>query len=62
MKIQKFNEDNEEKVFSDAESKLWQEFYNLIASDWAKHEDDYPYVEQTVDECLEIVKKYINKL
>jgi len=58
MKIQKFNEEN---TYTDAESELWQEFYNLIAEDWCKHEDDYPYVEQTADECLEIVKRYINK-
>ena len=59
MKILKFNEEN---TYSNEESELWQEFYNLIASDWAKHEDDYPEVEQTADECLEIVKRHINKL
>ena len=60
---QELNEASENLNISDViESELRQDFYNLIAGDWANHEDDYPYVEQTVDECVEIVKKYINKI
>ena len=44
--------------FESIDDQLRYEFYRLIASDWAKHEDDYPYVEQTVDDCIEIIKKY----
>lgn len=40
------------------EQELWQEIYDLIASDWGKHNDDYPIIEQTVNDCMEIIKKY----
>jgi hypothetical protein len=58
MKIKKFLEENS----TDELVELRQQFYQLIASDWAKHEDDYPYIEQTVDDCIELVKQYLKKI
>jgi hypothetical protein len=60
MKIMKFNEENEtEYTISNSAAQIWQDFYNAIATDWAKNDEDYPEVEKTADACLEIVKKYI---
>ena len=65
MKIEKFNDFNSEKTCMIDESMTHEEFEglirgkirDLIASDWAKHEDDYPYVEQTADSCMDILRE-----
>jgi len=38
-------------LLPDIEKNLKQELYNIIAGDWARHEDDYPYIKQTVEQC-----------
>jgi hypothetical protein len=61
--IQKFNEHQENLNISDVMySELREKIRNIIASDWANHEDDYPYIEQTADECMETIKEFLNKL
>ena len=42
-------------------SELREEIRNIISSDWANHEDDYPSIEQTADECMETIKKFLDK-
>lgn len=54
--INKFNESE-----SNNYDELREIIRNIIASDWAKHEDDYPYIEQTTDDCMVAIKEFLNK-
>jgi hypothetical protein len=55
--IDRFNESESNNTLND----LREQIRNIIASDWAKHEDDYPYIEQTVEDCMIAIKEFLNK-
>ena len=61
--IKSFNENQENLNISDVMySELRQKIRDIIASDWANHEDDYPYIERTADECMETIKEFLDGL
>jgi len=43
-------------------NELREKFFHLIAGSFAHHEDDYPDVENTADDAIELVKEFIQKL
>jgi len=60
---QELNEVSENLNISDVMySELREEIRDIIASDWANHEDDYPIIEETADACMETIKEFFNKL
>jgi hypothetical protein len=61
--IKSFNEATENLNISDVMySELREKIRNIIASDWANHEDDYPYIENTADECMEVITDFLKNL
>lgn len=61
--IKSFNESTENLNISDVMySELREKIRNIIASDWANHEDDYPYIENTADECMEVITDFLKNL
>ncbi len=59
--IKRFNENQNSEERYDSLSNFEKEYWNIIASDWAKHEDDYQYVYGTAEECAEISLKHMKK-
>lgn len=49
-------------ISDDMYKELREELYILIADNFGNHADDYPHIETTTDDALEIVKSFINKL
>jgi hypothetical protein len=61
MKYLKLFEENL-NISDDMYKELREEFYFLIADNFAHHEDDYPGVEATADDAVQIVKEFIKKI
>ena len=61
-RIKRFNENSELNISDVMYSELREKIRNIIASDWANHEDDYPYIENTADECMEVITDFMKKL